>query len=89
MRQPGFYWLRSKERWSVGRYHGEDGWTIIGHDGYGFEDSDFEEIDERRIERHFDLEAKCKRDFEDMTDTALGLKVIQNDLLPPDIIIIK
>lgn len=50
MRQPGYYWLRSKNKWSVGEWRKDETWWIISSDGW-FEDSDFDEIDERRIER--------------------------------------
>lgn len=41
----------------------------------GYKDSDFEEIDERRIERPFKVvEDKWKKGFDDLLDTALGLK---------------
>lgn len=51
MREAGFYWVRDTSIWVVA-YWGTpwNGWWIHGDDG-NFSDSDFAEIDERRIER--------------------------------------
>ena len=58
MREPGYYWLRSKDKWSIGEWkRGE--WWIISHDGW-FEDSDFDEIDERRIERNTNVSERIE-----------------------------
>lgn len=48
MRQPGYYWLRVKDLWFVAEWD-KFGWNTT--QGISFEDSDFDEIDERRIER--------------------------------------
>lgn len=54
-REPGWYWVRLKDRWFVALYAQPEwadniGWRMI--DEYPlFGDSMFDEIDERRIER--------------------------------------
>jgi len=48
-RQPGFYWVRDSDGWTVAHWGG-DCWD---HPGSEIEwlDCDYSEIDERRIER--------------------------------------
>ena len=51
MRATGFYWVRDGEIWVIAYYGAHwRGWWVHGDDG-NFSDSDFAEIDERRIER--------------------------------------
>ena len=58
MREPGFYWVRFDEDWTVGEYtpkyeDGEDcsrPWEVVASDEC-FEECVFAEIDERRIVR--------------------------------------
>lgn len=55
MRLEGYYWVRLLDYWTVGFYEFRNPaalypWQIIGDDRI-FKDSDFQEIDERRIER--------------------------------------
>ena len=78
MREPGYYWVKPKPNQQV---NGE--WMIMQwkeayfwHDGEDYDDWEFEEIDENRIEREPSL-------------TIAGIKVITNDMLPPDAIIFK
>ena len=54
MREKGFYWIiindGNERGWEVAEYIDENGWMILGVlDTY--EDSDFTEIDETKIER--------------------------------------
>jgi hypothetical protein len=56
-REPGFYWVRTLEDWTIGEWI--NGRSPDGRDnrwrlpGYSFHEADhvFQEIDERRIER--------------------------------------
>lgn len=59
MRQPGYYWVKFKHdfedeaRWTVGEYSfdgfGKGQWLLPVESGWYERDSDFEEIDERKI----------------------------------------
>lgn len=53
-RAPGFYWVKRRSgKWTVAEYALDDDggyWMIPGSD-MGWDDDDFREIDERRIER--------------------------------------
>lgn len=52
-RVPGFYWVRRKidgVEWVVARWVAWRGWLTAGWHGV-YQDSDFAEVDERRIER--------------------------------------
>lgn len=54
MRQPGFYWVKRKGEWEVAGYYivgNVGGWELTGEANILITDTDFEEIDERRIER--------------------------------------
>jgi len=56
MREEGYYWVKFKYHpWQIAFYNGSKlfsrSWTIIGNQDF-WKDSDFEEIDERRIERN-------------------------------------
>lgn len=54
-RTPGYYWVKYNGEWTVGQYTldkvGKWGLPSSFYDNWWVEDSDFEEIDERRIER--------------------------------------
>jgi hypothetical protein len=55
MREPGYYWVKSDlGNWKIGEYYtdkdGNQIWLFI-YNSIVFEDEDFIEIDERRIER--------------------------------------
>lgn len=53
MREPGYYWCKSEGKWGIAEWYVSSSfslWFITGDDE-GRADSDFEEIDERRIER--------------------------------------
>ena len=53
MREPGYYWCKDKGQWGVAEWyvsHNISMWFICGDEQLR-KDSDFEEIDERRIER--------------------------------------
>lgn len=57
MREPGFYWVRKGDWWSVrlwhaGAWHGWLGWS----DRPQCSDTAFDEIDERRLLRQLDGE---------------------------------
>lgn len=59
-REPGFYWVKFEGRWQVAEYteyrsffnplNFSYGWDIVSSDRE-FKDDDFEEIDERKINR--------------------------------------
>lgn len=51
MRQSGYYWVKYNGEWEVAEYF--ESWNNWNQCGVlqDYEDSDFEEIDERRIER--------------------------------------
>lgn len=55
MRLQGYYWVKYNGEWTVGQYTldkvGKWGLPSSFYDNWWVEDSDFEEIDERRIER--------------------------------------
>lgn len=51
MRQPGYYWVKYKGEWTVAKWAAAGNLSMWIYSGYDFEDSFFEEIDERRIER--------------------------------------
>ena len=73
MREPGYYWVKIYNDWEIAEW--SVCWERIGYEMV-FDDSAFEEIDENRIEREPSL-------------TIAGIKVITNDMLPPDAIIFK
>lgn len=65
MREPGYYWVRLKNakyltEFEVG-YWGLSGWALTGL-FHKYSDSDFQEIDERRITQS-PLPSKCDHDF--------------------------
>ena len=49
MREPGFYWVRESDEWTVAQWSGKY-WYVVGWD-ISCRDSDFAEIDPRRIVR--------------------------------------
>lgn len=49
MREEGFYWVKDDEQWIIAEWDGGI-WYTHGND-YEFQDSDFQEIDERKIQR--------------------------------------
>ena len=53
-RAEGHYWVRQSNAWEVAHYDpkaaGKGWWTLLG-ETERYQDSDFTEIDERRIER--------------------------------------
>ena len=52
MRQPGYYWVKYGNEWTIGQfgYYNSDTWTLTMSD-VTFKDEEFDEIDERRIDR--------------------------------------
>lgn len=51
MRKNGYYWVKSRGAWWMAMYLGVNKvWLLFGNNNYA-KDSDFEEIDERKIER--------------------------------------
>lgn len=51
MREDGFYWIRLLISWEIAYYSkSNNNWTIVGRMNR-FNNSDFEEIDERQIKR--------------------------------------
>lgn len=50
-RESGYYWVLNGNVWSIAEWYPEfNNWSKIGNE-CDFEDSDFDEIDERKIER--------------------------------------
>jgi hypothetical protein len=83
MRKAGYYWVKYKGEWHIHFYTENENWVILTRNGNGeavagltFNDSDFEEIDENRIER------ENKEEFK-------GMKIIKNDLIPPGELYVK
>lgn len=52
-RQEGHYWIKESGEWKIAFYSNYifGCWYLTG-DGESFQDREFEEIDERKIERH-------------------------------------
>ena len=52
MRFNGFYWVKCFEHlgWEIGEWY-EGEWRVFGTPNWPMKDTDFEEIDERRIVR--------------------------------------
>ncbi len=55
-RESGYYWVKIKGEWIVAQWDKSMDWWVITGNEHLFYDSDFEEIDERRIVRvkHFE-----------------------------------
>lgn len=50
-RESGYYWVKIKGEWIVAQWDKSMDWWVITGNEHLFYDSDFEEIDERRIVR--------------------------------------
>lgn len=55
MRESGYYWVLIECKWQVGKYNAESknyfGYWRLFNSVEQYSDSDFDEIDERKIER--------------------------------------
>lgn len=49
-RSTGFYWVKTQDGWTIGEYF-DDGWNLF-EDSLVYIDENFDEIDERKIERN-------------------------------------
>lgn len=51
-RESGFYWVMSGHDWTIAQWNEKSGWiSVLGETEFNRTDVDFDEIDERRIER--------------------------------------
>jgi hypothetical protein len=71
MREPGFYWVRRNDNWTIYEWDDEDNNFVKGD--FYYHDDEFDEIDERRIVR----DEQCK----DNSLKDAKLLLINEDLL--------
>ena len=51
LRNHGYYWLKGNNEWLIGYYDAcDNSWTIVGNNNVFF-DNNFDEIDEKQIEK--------------------------------------